>query len=125
MSTLNKRAKLPDDGKLREFLAASEVVVVGRVGTITSTGGSLNANIEVEQVLQGSLERRKARIVLSTINRSSLPALDPKGVYVFGLRKLKDEDVPVFSLAGDDANAVITYDRDVVRYIQDLETGRI
>jgi hypothetical protein len=105
---------------LDKLIADSDLVAVGHVGLITSAGSSVNAGVEIEDVLKGSLESKNIRVIFFTMGASSSPELNPGELYIFCLRALRAEESPVYGLAGDDPNAVIPSDDEVLRQIQTL-----
>ena len=102
---------------LINLTAASDLTIVGRVGLTTSTGGSSNAEVNVERVLKGSLSSNKVRIVFSTMETSS-PQLEPGEIYVLFLEVLEPETS--YRLVNNDANSVIPYDDEVAKEIETL-----
>ena len=105
--------------KLRKLLIKSDLIVVGRIGITTSTGGSTNAEIEVEEVLKGSFENKNLRIVISTMGASSSVELTPGERTILCLRAIQ-EGMPVYGLTDDDTTALIPFDNKMFQEIKTL-----
>ena len=111
------RGKLPAPARL---IASSDAVIVGRVGIMTSTGGSINAEIEVEAVLKGPLTTKELKLIYSTLGASFSPELKPGEPYLLCLRALPKQEFPVYCLAEDQPSAAIRLDKQAFGQIQTL-----
>lgn len=108
---------------LETLVASSDLVIIGRTGTMTSTGGSVNAQIEVEEVLKGPPDCERVRIVFSTMGRASGLALEPGKRYIFFLQTLQAGAANVYSFAGDDPDTAIRFKRRIAQEIRTLVAG--
>ena len=110
--------------KVRELTEKSDLIVVGRSGIITSTGSSINSEIEVERVLKGTLGCDRIRIAFTSRGRPSPPGLDPEAHVILFLEFLRVDDIPVYRLVNDDLDAIVPCDDQVLQGIQTLVTGQ-
>lgn len=109
---------------LSNLTTVSDLVVVGRVGVITSTGGSINVEINVDKVLKGSLRNTKIRIILSTKEAAPSSELNPGKLYIFFLRPFQGDESTVYTLAGNDPNVVIPFNDEAFNEIQTLLSSK-
>ena len=107
---------------LSELVSLSDLIAVGRAGIITSTGGSINVEINVDRTLKGSLKNDKMRIVLSTKEATPPPELNPGKLYILFLRALQESNI--YALAGKDQNVVISFNEDAFKEVTTLISGK-
>src|SRR5207253_2492978 len=94
--------------KLKTMIAASDLVVVARSNLITSTGGSLNVEIEVEDVLKGARDCKTIRIAFSTMGATSPPEPEPGERYLFFLQARRNEELPAYDLIAGELDAIVS-----------------
>src|SRR5262249_43821229 len=109
--------------KVRELTEKSDLIVVGRSGIITSTGSSINSEIEVERVLKGTLGCDRIRIAFTSTGRPSPPELDSEARAILFLEFLRMDDLPVYRLVEDGRDAIVPCDDQVLQGIQTLVAG--
>lgn len=110
--------------KFKNVIAVSDIVAVGRCGMITSTGGSINIEVDVEEVVKGQLHHRRIHIVSSVAGVKTPPILDPGERYIWFLQERQYEDLLAYSLAVNDANAIIPFNDEILQQIRVLADGQ-
>jgi len=104
--------------RIREMAETSDLVIVGTSGMSTSTGGSINARIEIEEVLKGQANCKRICIVFPAIGISSSPEMEPGERYIFFLKFLGIEDIPVYGLLENEPNAIMLFNKQLLAEIQ-------
>lgn len=99
--------------------ADSDLVAVGRSGLITSTGGSTNVEVELQQVLKGPPEPGTIRVAFSTMGPDAAGELVSGQLYIFFLQALRNENVPVYRLSGDAHQAVVPFSDEELQLTRD------
>jgi hypothetical protein len=106
--------------ELEDRVSSSELIVIGHSGLMTSTGGSINAEIEIETVLKGSAGSRRIPLAFSTFGRMPAAEFERGERCLFFLQVLKTAVPPAYGLVGDDLRAIIPFNQRVVQEIQTL-----
>ena len=104
--------------ELEDRVNSSELIVIGHSGLMTSTGGSMNAEIEIETVLKGSTGSRRIPLAFSTFGRMPAAEFERGERCFFFLQALKTAAPPVYGLVGDDLRAIIPFSNRVFQEVQ-------
>ena len=106
--------------KLKRMVAMSDLILVGHSGIITSTGGSVNVDIEVEEVVKGPDDCKRVRIAFQVIGTVSSPELKREDRYIFMLQVRQFEHALFYGLIQDDPNAIIPFNDKIFQEIHTL-----
>jgi hypothetical protein len=110
--------------RIPKWLARSELIVVGECGPIMSTGGSMNVEFEVQDVLKGTVKDKQVRVAFYVIGMASPPELRNGERYIFMLQRRQGEGAPSFGLMEDSPDSIIPFDARTAAEIERLVAAK-
>jgi hypothetical protein len=106
--------------RIPEWIARSELIVVGECGPVMSTGGSMNVEFEVQDILKGTVEDQRVMVAFYVMGMVSPPELRNGERYIFLLQRRQSEGAPFFGLMEDSPDSIIPFNAETATEIRRL-----